>query len=104
MDEAEIRRRVDEARVARMGTIDESGRPHLVPIVFVVEGDRFYSTSDPVPPAKRVRNIQRGPRVTVLIDFYDEDWQAVWWVRLRGDARIVADKQEEERAPQPSVG
>ena len=40
MDEDQLRRRVAEARVARVGTVDEQGRAHLVPIVFVVDGDR----------------------------------------------------------------
>ena len=25
----------------------------------------------------------------VLIDGYDEDWTKLWWVRLRGTARVV---------------
>ena len=38
MDQDQLRRRVAEARVARVGTVDEQGRAHLVPIVFVVDG------------------------------------------------------------------
>jgi hypothetical protein len=34
MDEGQLRQRVAEARVARIGTLDERGRVHLVPIVF----------------------------------------------------------------------
>jgi nitroimidazol reductase NimA-like FMN-containing flavoprotein (pyridoxamine 5'-phosphate oxidase superfamily) len=49
MDEDQLRRRVAEARVARVGTVDEQGRAHLVPIVFVVDGDRLYSATDDGP-------------------------------------------------------
>jgi hypothetical protein len=28
----------------------------------------------------------------VLIDHYEEDWSRLWWVRLRGPARIVEDR------------
>ena len=31
----------------------------------------------------------------MLIDEYDEDWSRLWWVRLRGTARIV---EHDERA------
>jgi hypothetical protein len=27
----------------------------------------------------------------MLIDHYEEDWSRLWWVRLRGTARIVED-------------
>ncbi|HXR41509.1 MAG TPA: pyridoxamine 5'-phosphate oxidase family protein, partial [Acidothermaceae bacterium] len=36
MDADEARRRFARARVARLATVDASGRPHLVPIVFVL--------------------------------------------------------------------
>jgi PPOX class probable F420-dependent enzyme len=87
MDEGQLRQRVAEARVARIGTVDERGRVHLVPIVFVLDGDRLYSATDDGPrPAKRMRNLARDPRTTVLVDAYDEDWSTVWWVRLRAGA------------------
>jgi PPOX class probable F420-dependent enzyme len=99
MDQGEQRRRVAEARVARIGTVDEQGRAHLVPIVFVLAGDRLYSTFDDAPrPAKRLRNLARDPRATVLVDAYDEDWSTVWWVRLRGRGRVVEDAEERAHA------
>jgi PPOX class probable F420-dependent enzyme len=99
MDEGELRRRVAEARVARVGTVDEQGRAHLVPIVFVVDGDRLYSAADDGPrPVKRLRNLARDPRAEVLVDAYDEDWSTVWWVRLRGRGRSVEDPAERAHA------
>jgi len=32
--------------------------------------------------------------VTVLIDHYDEDWTRLWWVRLRGEARVLDGGEE----------
>jgi nitroimidazol reductase NimA-like FMN-containing flavoprotein (pyridoxamine 5'-phosphate oxidase superfamily) len=42
--------RVLAARVARLATIDPDGRPHLVPIVFVFDGetDALHSHGAPV--------------------------------------------------------
>jgi hypothetical protein len=63
MDESVIRRKVAEARVARVGTLDERGSVHLVPVVYVVDGDTWYSPSDPGSrPVKRLRNVLADPR------------------------------------------
>ena len=40
---AEARERFAAARVARLATADAEGRPHLVPVVFAVDGDRVYT-------------------------------------------------------------
>jgi PPOX class probable F420-dependent enzyme len=99
MDESVMRRKVAEARVARVGTLDERGSVHLVPVVYVLDGDTWYSPSDPGPrPVKRLRNVLADPRATVLIDDYDEVWSRVWWVRLRGQGRMVESEAEGERA------
>jgi PPOX class probable F420-dependent enzyme len=101
LDEPEMRRRVAAARVARVGTVDERGRVHLVPVVFAIDGDTFYSLSDAdTRRAKRLRNLERDPRVSVLVDEYDEDWAGVWWVRMRGTGRTIDGGEEWERAKQ----
>jgi PPOX class probable F420-dependent enzyme len=85
----------EEASVARLATVGAGGRPHLVPICFVIEGDTLYTAVDEKPKRtrrlKRLANIEANPRVEVLIDHYEDDWSRLWWVRLRGIARIVED-------------
>lgn len=99
MDELQIRRQATEARVARVGTVDERGRVHLVPIAFALQDGTLYSLTDAGSrPAKRLRNLQKDPKVTILIDAYDEDWSNVWWVRLRGTGRVVEAGPERELA------
>ncbi len=99
----EMRRRIERARVVRLATVDERGRPHVVPVIFAVDGDVFYSPTDrpndkkPLPP-KRLRNLEHNHRVTVLADFYDEDWLKAWWVRLRGTGRVVGESPERTHA------
>jgi PPOX class probable F420-dependent enzyme len=86
----------EEARVARLATVDASGRPHLVPICFAIEGDTLYTAVDEKPKRtrrlQRLANIEANPTVEVLIDHYEEDWSRLRWVRLRGPARIVEDR------------
>jgi PPOX class probable F420-dependent enzyme len=95
-------KRLNAARVARLGTIDPDGRPHLVPIVFALDGDTLYSAVDRKPKRsqtlRRIENARVRPDVTVLVDHYDEDWAGLWWIRLRGRARVLDGGDERERA------
>jgi PPOX class probable F420-dependent enzyme len=81
------------ARVARLATAGADGRPHVVPICFVLDGDTLYTAVDQKPKRtralRRLRNIEENPWVEVVIDHYEEDWTQLWWVRLRGRARVV---------------
>jgi PPOX class probable F420-dependent enzyme len=94
--------RLITARVARLATIDADGRPHLVPIVFALDGDTLYSAVDRKPKRsqtlRRIENARVRPDVTVLVDHYNEDWGRLWWIRLRGRARVLDDGEERERA------
>jgi PPOX class probable F420-dependent enzyme len=92
--------RPEAQRVARLATVDAAGRPHVVPICFVLEGDLLFTAVDEKPKRtrrlKRLANIEANPQVEVLIDHYEEDWSRLWWVRLRGVARIVEDHRAVE--------
>jgi len=82
------------ARVARLATVGRDGAPHLVPITFALAGDAIYSAVDAKPKRhtrlRRLANIAHEPRVSVLVDRYDDDWAALWWVRADGVARALA--------------
>lgn len=102
MNAEEMRERVASAPVGRLATIDPDGRPNVVPFVFVLDGERLYTTVDAKPKRtrrlRRVTNLERDPRATVLVDRYDDDWHRLWWVRLRGTGRVVEDEPERGRA------
>ena len=90
----------EDAPVGRLATVDALGRPHVVPICFVLEGMTLYTAVDEKPKRsrrlKRLSNIEANPQVEVLIDHYEEDWSRLWWVRLSGVARIVEDPRAVE--------
>jgi PPOX class probable F420-dependent enzyme len=94
--------RLTAARVAWLATTDPDGRPHLVPIVFALEGDTLYSAVDRKPKRssklQRIENARARPDVTILVDHYDDDWSRLWWIRLRGRARVLDDGEKRERA------
>jgi PPOX class probable F420-dependent enzyme len=90
----EARRRFAAARIARLATADAAGIPHVVPIVFAVDGDRVYSAVDAKPKRtqalRRLANITVNPNVAVLVDHYSDDWSTLWWARADGTARVVS--------------
>lgn len=93
------------ARVARLGTVDEDGRPHLVPVTFAVltEPDRVVVAVDHKPKSttalKRLANLRRDDRATYLVDHYDDaDWSALWWVRADCRSRVLSAPTREALA------
>ena len=96
----EARRRFAAATVARLATIRPDGRPHLVPVTFVVVDDRVEMSVDAKPKramnVERLRNLEANPEVTMLVDHYADDWSELWWVRADGDARLVGSATERE--------
>jgi PPOX class probable F420-dependent enzyme len=86
---------IRHARVAHLATADADNQPHVVPICFTFDGRFLYSPIDEKPKRtaplalKRVRNILANPRVAVVIDRYDEDWQHLAYVIISGKARLL---------------
>jgi PPOX class probable F420-dependent enzyme len=101
LGDEEARRRFAGARVARLATATPDGHPHVVPIVFAVDADTIYHGVDAKPKRhtalRRLANLAANPRAAVLVDHYEEDWSALWWVRADGSARDVGPDTPEGR-------
>jgi PPOX class probable F420-dependent enzyme len=83
-------------RVARLATVDERARPHLVPVVFAAWERTIVIAVDHKPKStrdlRRLRNVRANPAVAVLADRYDdEDWARLWWVRADGRATVLTE-------------
>ena len=80
------------ARIARLATVG-GDKPHLVPVVFAQCDGALWVPVDGKPKRhtrlRRLENIRANPRVSVLMDHYEEDWGALWWVRVDGRAAVV---------------
>ncbi len=94
MDEARCRALFGSAPVARLATVGSDG-PHIVPIVFAIDGDTIVTAIDHKPKTtrrlRRLDNIHANPNVSVLVDHYDDDWRQLWWVRADGTAVVIDD-------------
>jgi PPOX class probable F420-dependent enzyme len=89
------------ARVARLATADATGQPLVVPVCYVLHGGHIYSAVDAKPKRtrelRRLRNVADNPRVSLLVDVWDEDWTRLAWVMVEGTAGILTG--DLERAP-----
>ncbi len=98
----DLRRWVAKAPVGRLATVRPSGRPHIVPVTFFLDGDEIASAVDHKPKSTtdltRLRNIEANPAVSVLVDHYEAAWSRLWWVRADGDARVLTSGERRERA------
>jgi PPOX class probable F420-dependent enzyme len=98
VDEAEARRRFADGRVARLATVARDGRPRVVPCCFVLSGEVVYSAVDEKPKTSpdlaRLGDMAVHPDVTFVVDHYTEDWDEVWWARVRGRARMATGDEE----------
>jgi PPOX class probable F420-dependent enzyme len=97
----EARTRFGVARVVHLATAGSDGQPHLVPCTFALDtAGRIVIGIDHKPKTtlnlRRLRNIAENPRVSVLADEYDDDWNRLWWARADGTAAIEGDSAEHE--------
>lgn len=96
LDDAQRRARLASAPVARLATLRADGTPRLVPFTFALVGGLVCSAVDEVKPKRSTRlarldDVRRDPRVAVVADHYDDDWSALWWVRVDGTAAVHDD-------------
>jgi len=101
--DAGVRRRIARARVGHLATSDGL-TPAVVPVCFVLLGETLYHAIDGKPKSarpgqlRRVKNVQANPRAALLVDHYVEDWRLLWYVLLRGRARLLYRGPEQQRA------
>jgi PPOX class probable F420-dependent enzyme len=87
-----------------LATADKTGRPHVIPICFALDGKELYSPIDEKPKKaaplrlKRIRNIRANPHVAVVIDRYDEDWRRLAYVLIVGKAKLLMRGARHKRA------
>ncbi|HAH00494.1 MAG TPA: TIGR03668 family PPOX class F420-dependent oxidoreductase [Ktedonobacter sp.] len=86
---------VSAQRVARLATSDKEGNPHVIPVCYAFDGQRFYTPLDEKPKRvaesklRRVRNIETRPEVALVIDYYDDDWSRLGYVLVQGQAELL---------------
>jgi PPOX class probable F420-dependent enzyme len=109
------------ARSGVLGTVHPERGVDAVPVVYAVDDDRRIVVPVDAVKAKgrarlqRLVNVERDPRVVLLVDEYDDDdWSRLWWVRVHGRAgeqgatpalvEFLAARYRQYRTPGAVVG
>jgi PPOX class probable F420-dependent enzyme len=80
---------LEGTRTAILATTRADGRPHAVPVCFVLDSDDvlFLTNADSV----RGANIRRDPRVTLVVD---DDKPPFAFVKIEGTAQISQNRDK----------
>ena len=94
MTGAELRAFLDEQRIVQVATIGPNGRPHLMPLWYVVEDGE----GDPVlrgwtfAKSQKAQNLERDPRATISIDD-GVQYQDLRGVMMECDVEVERDPE-----------
>ena len=97
-----------DTRTGKLATVRKDGRPHVVPVWFVLDGDDFvFNTGDRTVKAA---NMRRDPRVSICVDdeiapyayiqiegivsFSDDPVELLKWATLIGGRYMGAELAE----------
>ncbi len=98
---SKARIRFEESDVGVLATVNHDGSPHLVPITFALAGSTLVTGVDHKPKRtlslRRLANIRRNPRVSVLVQHYNPDWSTLWWARADGTATLIEPEDRRHR-------
>jgi PPOX class probable F420-dependent enzyme len=92
-----------------LATAGLTGAPHVIPVCFAlggepVQSDVIYSVLDQKPKRtsltrlRRVRNILANPQVSLVVDHYEEAWDRLWYILIRGHAELLLEGEERVQA------
>jgi PPOX class probable F420-dependent enzyme len=76
-------------RTAKVATVMQDGRPHVMPVWFVLDGEQLVFTTG--ADSIKGRNLQRDPRISLLVD---DETPPYAFVHLRGRVTLHRDLDE----------
>ena len=86
---------LDQARVGRLGLLDDEHQPRVLPVTFALAGDALVTAVDhkrkdvPAERLARLRWLRARPRAALTVDHYEEDWSRLAWVQALGAVTIL---------------
>ena len=76
-------------RTAKVATVMQDGRPHVMPVWFVLDGDQLLFTTG--ADSVKGRNLRRDPRIALLVD---DETPPYAFVHVRGRVTVHEDLDE----------
>jgi PPOX class probable F420-dependent enzyme len=83
---------VHGSQVGRLGFVDDTERPRVLPITYAVHDRAIWSAIDRKPkrtgePA-RIRYLRCRPDAALIVDRYSDDWAKLAWVQIMGRVAV----------------
>ena len=76
-------------RTAKVATVMQDGRPHVMPVWFVLDGEQLLFTTG--ADSVKGRNLRRDPRIALLVD---DETPPYAFVHVRGRVTVHQDLDE----------
>ena len=92
MTEEELASFLEDQKVVTCATIGPNGRPHLMPLWFVVDGDDLRGWT--YAKSQKTKNLERDPRATLQVEDGVE-YQELRGVMMECDVEVVREGVEE---------
>ena len=102
LDESGRRALLEEARTLVLGTIGRDGRPHVVPMWFVLDAEGLPLITS-YARSQKVQNIRRDPRVTALVEV-GTGYGELRGVVIDGRCELIEGDPERARAVMEAIG
>ena len=90
MTDDELQAFLAEQKIVSVATTGPNGRPHLVPLWYVVDGDALRSWT--YAKSQKAKNLERDPRATLQIED-GVDYQELRGVMFECDVEIERDPE-----------
>jgi PPOX class probable F420-dependent enzyme len=84
------------ARVGRVASVTEKGRPHVVPVTYAYSSGQIYVGTE--TKRRWVKNVIRSPQVSIAVDEYSDEWTKIKGCVVSGDARVITTGPEYQRS------
>jgi PPOX class probable F420-dependent enzyme len=76
-------------RTAKVATVARDGRPHVMPVWFVLDGEELVFTTG--SETLKGRHLRREPRIALCVD---DDQPPFAFVSVRGRARLIEEADD----------
>lgn len=90
----EVQQFFEEERIVTIATIGPNGRPHLMPLWYVVDKGRIAGWT--FGKSQKVKNLERDPRATLQIEAGRDRYAELRGVMMECDVEILRDGADVE--------
>lgn len=77
-------------KILRIATVDSKGNPHIVPVWYNYESDKFYIGTN--TRTKKAKNVKQNPKVSFCIDIGINSPE-IFGVMAIGKARLILENK-----------